>query len=100
MTALGLYHDDHDLVASELGLDHLWDVSRFCRIVRSPNSEAMWHFIRIASFSTNVALVVFDCQEGKRVAMYHQVEKYIALVALKTRIVIGYSVVILHMTDI
>jgi len=54
MTALGLYHDDHDLMASDLGLDHLWDVSR------------------IASFSTNVALVVFDCQEGKRVAMYHQ----------------------------
>ena len=28
MAALGLYHDDHDLVASDLGQDHVWDVSR------------------------------------------------------------------------
>ena len=33
MAALGLYHDDHDLMASDLGLDHLWDVSRCCQIV-------------------------------------------------------------------
>jgi len=54
MAALGLYHDDHDLVASDLGQDHLWDVSR------------------IAGFSSNVALIVFGCEEGKMVSMYHQ----------------------------
>ena len=75
MTALGLYHDDHDLVASDLGLDHLWDVSRFCQDSRL-GCNVTSHHIRISSFSSNVALVVFECQEGKRVAMYHQVEKY------------------------
>ena len=75
MAALGLYRDDHDLVASDLGLDHLWDVSRFCQDSRL-GCNVTSHHIRISSFSSNVALVVFECQEGKRVAMYHQVEKY------------------------
>ena len=76
MTALGLFHDNHDLVASDLGLDHLWDVSRFYQTVRTPDSGYnVTSHLRISSFTSNVALVVFDCQEGKRVAMYHQVKK-------------------------
>ena len=49
LAALGLYHDDHDLVASDLGLDHLWDVSRCCQMVRTPDSDASYIIIYYTS---------------------------------------------------
>ena len=46
MTALGLYRDQEDLLASDWG---------------TPREEHKWQVSRIASFATNIGLVVFEC---------------------------------------
>eukprot|EP00092_Neocalanus_flemingeri_P034573 GFUD01037600.1.p1 GENE.GFUD01037600.1~~GFUD01037600.1.p1 ORF type:complete len:454 (-),score=120.39 GFUD01037600.1:57-1418(-) len=47
MTALGLYRDEEDLLASDWG---------------APRQQHKWQVSRIASFATNVGLVVFECE--------------------------------------
>lgn len=50
MTALGLYRDQEDLLASDWG---------------TPRQEHKWQVSRIASFATNVGIVVFECEANK-----------------------------------
>ena len=50
MTALGLYRDEEDLLASD------WD---------TPRQEHKWQVSKIASFATNIGIVVFECEENK-----------------------------------
>ena len=50
MTALGLYRDEEDLLASD------WDTSK---------QEHKWQVSKIASFATNIGIVVFECEENR-----------------------------------
>jgi hypothetical protein len=50
MTALGLYRDHEDLLASDWG---------------TPREEHKWQVSRIASFATNVGIVVFECEANE-----------------------------------
>ena len=51
MTALGLYRDQEDLLASDWGTDR---------------QEHEWQVARIASFATNVGILVFECEASQR----------------------------------
>jgi len=52
MTALGLYRDQEDLLASDWG---------------TPRQEHKWETSKIASFATNVGIVVFECEASEGV---------------------------------
>jgi len=51
MTALGLYKDQEDLLASDWGTER---------------QEHQWQVARIASFATNVGILIFECEASQK----------------------------------